>query len=248
MAYGDAPLKRGDNGPEVVELQMRLSGFRGTVPDGDYGPGTELQVTCFQRDWMKMAQPSGSADSATLAAIADFGAKHPVDFGVLRCRCGACHGFGAGKSRDVYHGPRIEANYDYEYPGIHRMLLWSYRAAMYYAEPKGWKLTINSGYRCSEDNKQNHRTSTNHHGKAIDIDILDPPSKPVDMARCNELRGILVERANAQIGWGAANRKSLEPSDIAPTWVHLDVRNYDRRHLDDRYFVSDAAQLDRAPA
>jgi hypothetical protein len=249
MAYGDRELGRGDDGPDVVELQMRLAGFRGSAPDGGYGPGTELQVVTFQRDWMKMAQPHGKADRPTLDAIADFGAKHPVDFAQLRCVCGACAGFGSGKFRNVYKpGPKLEVFYEYEYPGIHRMLLWTYRAAMLYGEAKGWKLTINSGYRCSEDNKKNKRTSTNHHGKAIDIDIVNAPSKMADMQRCNELRGIMVERANAQIGWGAGNRKALEPADIAPTWVHLDVRNYDQRYLDDRYFVTKAAELDQAPA
>jgi len=247
MAYGDTPLKRGDDNPEVIELQMRLAGFRGTVPDGDYGPGTELQVTCFQRDWMKMAQPTGSADLATLAAIKDFGAQHPVDFSLLKCKCGTCPGFGRQKFRDVWHGPKIEANYDYEYPGIHRMLLWTFRAAKFYAVPKGWKLTINSSYRCSVDNQQHNRTSTNHRGKAIDIDILNPPSKLEDMERSNQLRAILVERSNAQLGWAAANRKALEPANIAPTWVHLDVRTYDRKYLDDRYFVTNEAQLDSAP-
>ena len=48
MAWGD-PLKRGDKGADVVELQMRLAGFRGTVPDSDYGPGTELQVVTLDR-------------------------------------------------------------------------------------------------------------------------------------------------------------------------------------------------------
>ena len=248
MAYGDAPLKRSDKGPDVVELQMRLAGFRGTIPDGDYGPGTELQVICFQREWMKMAQPSGAADLATLAAIKDFGAQHPVDFALLKCKCGVCPGFGRKKFRDVWHGPKIEANYDYEYPGIHRMLLWTFRAAKFYAAPKGWKLTINSSYRCSVDNQQHNRTSTNHRGKAIDIDIMNPPSKLEDMERSNELRAILVERSNAQLGWAATNRKALEPANIAPTWVHLDVRTYDRKYLDDRYFVTDTAQLDSAPA
>ena len=79
MAWGD-PLKRGDKGADVVELQMRLAGFRGTVPDGDYGPGAELQVTVFQRDVMGQTKPTGQADAATLAAIEAFGVAHPVNF------------------------------------------------------------------------------------------------------------------------------------------------------------------------
>ena len=44
MQYGERELKRGCKGPDVVELQTRLAGFRGTMPDGDFGPGTERQV------------------------------------------------------------------------------------------------------------------------------------------------------------------------------------------------------------
>ena len=57
MGYGERDLVRGAGGEDVVELQMRLAGFRGTVPDGGFGPGTELQVTSFQRDWMERGQP-----------------------------------------------------------------------------------------------------------------------------------------------------------------------------------------------
>ena len=247
MAWGD-PLKRGDKGADVIELQMRLAGFRGTLPDGDYGPGTELQVVVFQRDVMAMSRPTGAADAATIAAIATFGADHPVDFQQLACRCGVCGGFGRGQFKGKYRGTvKSEVWHRYEYPGIHRMLLWACRAAMFYSGPKGWKLTVNSGYRCSEDNRQHGRSSTNHHGKAIDLDILGAPSKMIDRERCNALRGLLVEKAHAQIGWSAANRKSLEPADIAPTWAHYDVRSYDSRYLADRYFVKTAAALDAAP-
>ena len=247
MAWGD-PLKRGDKGADVVELQMRLAGFRGTLPDGDYGPGTELQVVTFQRDVMGMKKPTGAADAATLAAINAFGADHPVNFQQLACKCGVCGGFGRGLFKGKYRGgTKAEAWHRYEYPGIHRMLLWACRAAMFYGEPKGWRLMVNSGYRCSEDNRQHGRSSTNHHGKAIDMDILDAPNKMIDRERCNALRGLLVEKANAQIGWSATNRKSLEPADIAPTWVHYDVRSYDNRYLADAYFVKTQAELDASP-
>jgi hypothetical protein len=247
MAWGQT-LQRGDRGADVVELQMRLAGFRGTLPDGDYGPGTELQVVAFQRDVMGMAAPSGAADDATIAAIAAFGADHPVNFQQLACKCGVCGGFGRGQFKGRYNGAvKVEAYHRYEYPGIHRMLLWAWRAAMFYGQAKGWNLTVNSGYRCSEDNRQHGRSSTNHHGKAIDMDVLGAPSKMADMKACNELRGLLVETANAQIGWSAVNRKALEPANIAPTWVHYDVRSYDSKYLADQYFVKTQAALDAAP-
>ena len=249
MAYGQSELKRGDKGAAVVELQMRLAGFRGTMPDGDYGPGTELQVMAFQKDVMGKTKPSGLADLETLSAIQAFGVAHPVNFGLLTCKCGVCAGFGQGRFKGLYNGSvKTEAFHRYEYPGIHRMILWAYRAAQFYAKAEGWSLTINSGYRCAVDNAQHGRSSTNHHGKAIDMDIVGAPTKKVDMERCDALRGILVGKANAQIGWGAANRKSLEPADIAPTWVHYDVRSYEKKYLVDAYFVKSVAELDAPPA
>jgi putative peptidoglycan binding protein len=244
------PLKRGDRGDPVVELQMRLAGFRGTVPDGVYGPGTELQVSTFQRAYMQMADPDGAASQATIDAIAEFAAAHPVDFATLKCPCGLCGGFGQGRFRDVYRKPgHLEVFHRYEYPGMHRMLLWTCRAARFYVAARGWKLVINSAYRCEIDNAKHQRSSSNHHGKAIDIDIVPGAGAAgTDRQRCNTLRGLLVEKSNAQIGWDARNRKSLEPANIAPTWVHLDVRSYDRKYLDDKYFVKDAAALDAVPS
>ena len=64
-----------------------------------------------------------------------------------------------------------------------------------------------------------------------------------DMNRCNLIRGIIVERSNAQVGWYAKNRKALEPDNIAPTWVHYDVRTYDRKYLADRYFCQNIEEL-----
>lgn len=246
MPYGDRILKQGLNGDDVVELQVRLAGFRGTLPDGDFGSGTELQVKVFQADFMKMATPTGVVDRATFLAIDQLAARYPVDFGTLRCRCGTCSGFGQGKFKGLYVGSvKTEQNYRYEYPGIHRMILWAARALFAYRPDMTFVFT--SGYRCSVDNQLHQRTTTNHHGKAVDIDIVLPPgmSKRDDMARCDEVRGLLVAKSNAQIGWLGANRKSLEPADIAPTWVHYDVRSYEPKYLKDEFFCQDLAGLDR---
>jgi hypothetical protein len=41
--------KRKDHTEEdVVNLQVRLAGFRGTEPDGDFGPDTEFQEVSFK--------------------------------------------------------------------------------------------------------------------------------------------------------------------------------------------------------
>jgi hypothetical protein len=246
MEYGQRVIRRSDSGDDVQELQLRLAGFRGTVPDGDFGPGTELQVVSFQRDFMKMPQPTGVADRSTLEAIEGFGAQYPIDFQALRCTCRQCGGFGRGRFKGKYRPgtPKAEAYHQYEYPGIHRMLLWAVRALFFYA-PKD-QFVITSGYRCPVHNQKFGRTSTNHHGKAIDVDVVLRPGedKRDDMRRCDGLRGLIVEKSTAQIGWGANNRKALEPSNIAPTWVHYDVRCYDSRYLEDRFFCQDLVGLD----
>jgi hypothetical protein len=245
MTFGDTELARGDSGEHVTELQIRLAGFRGTVPDGSFGPGTELQVITFQRDFMRIPEPSGVADAATLAAIDRLATLHPIDFAKLRCPCGECGGFGQGRFRRHYHsgGPKSEATYRYEYPGVHRMLLWAVRGLFFYAK---LDFVITSGYRCAERNRQTGRSSTNHHGKAIDLDVPGKPGEDRrdDMARCDRIRGICVEKSNAQIGWLAPNRKALEPASIAPTWVHYDVRCYDRDYLADSFFCTTEAELD----
>jgi Putative peptidoglycan binding domain len=244
--WGDV-IREHDQGPAVVELQIRLAGFRGTIPDGDFGGGTKLQVQRFQADVMGHTAPSGVFDAATKAALDAFAQTHPVDFTQLSCPCGQCGGFGRAINRGVYYGAsQVEAFHRYEYPGIHRMLLWAYRAAQFYAGRQGWQLKVNSGYRCSIDNLAHNRRTTNHMGKAIDISYIGNPTYAQKASRSNSLRGMLVHDASGQVGWAAPNRKALEPANIAPTWVHYDVRCYAPKYLADKYFVKTRAALDTA--
>jgi len=250
MRFGEQDLVRNDQGPMVEELQIRLAGFRGTIPDGKFGPGTELQVMEFQRNYMRVGRPSGIVDHDTFIKLDEFADGYPINFDALKCPCGECDGFGNGRFRNRYRSncPHTEAYYRYEYPGLHRMLLWAVRALEFYYPNETFIIT--SGYRCHDRNLQKKRTSTNHHGKAIDLDIALMPNedKRDDMQRCDDIRGKLVETASAQIGWDAHNRKSLEPAYIAPTWVHYDVRNYNRRkYLADRFFCRSQEQLDHKP-
>lgn len=246
MEYGERELKRACVGPDVAELQIRLAGFRGTVPDGDFGPGTERQVMNFQHDYMGVAAPNGIADRATLKAIDDFADDYPFDFKLLKCPCGQCGGFGQGQFKGRYYTgqPKVEAFYRYEYPGMHRMLLWAVRALFLYLPEH--RFTVSSGYRCSIHNAEKNRTSTNHHGKAIDLRIERKAGENErdDMYKCGTACGRIVETAHAQIGWGAPNRKALEPSHIAPTWIHYDVRCYDTKYLRDDAFCTTLKALD----
>ena len=249
VELGSAVLGRSDSGPEVVELQIRLAGFRGTVWDGDFGPGTELQVLAFQRDYMRMSDPTGRADENIYEALRRFAEDYPVDFEQLKCPCGECGGFGQGRFANEYRDgyPEIEAYHRREYPGIHKATLHTFRAARFYGSlSEELALDLTCGYRCWINNDRKGRQSTNHMGKALDCDFPGQPEedKRDDLNRCDRLRGQLVEKSNFQIGWGASNRKSLEPSSIAPTWIHMDVRQYSRRYLADRFFVTSAEQLD----
>ena len=241
MAFGDQRLERGVTGPDVIELQLRLAGFRGSLWDGEYGPGTELQVRSFQRDVMGQADASGAVDDRTFEALFQFESNHPIQVQLLRCPCGRCPGFGQGRFKNEYSSAaRTEANHRYEYPGMHKAVLHSYRAASFYLTRAGFPApTINSGYRCWIQNEEKQRTSTNHMGKAIDLDFPMAPGedKRDDANRCDRGRGLLVELASFQVGWSASNRKALEPADIAPTWIHMDVRNYEPRYLEESYFV-----------
>ena len=244
--YGVRQIVRGCKGADVVELQVRLAGFRGTLPDGDFGPGTERQVMSFQRDFMGMKSPTGVVDRRTMLAIDRFAVRFPIDFASLRCPCGRCRGFGSGRFKDQYVSgkPLAEAFHRYEYPGVHRMLLWAVRAARFYLEPGGFVVT--SGYRCSLNNADHGRATTNHHGKAIDV-VFTPRAgaKPRNaQADSDAARGLIVETADAQIGWGARNRKALEPPEIAPTWVHYDVRCYESAYLGDEMFCTTLKELD----
>jgi len=245
VEYGERELARGCKGPDVVELQVRLAGFRGTVPDGDFGPGTERQVMNFQADYMRVRRPTGVVGRVTMRAIHRFADDYPLDFKALKCRCGKCGGFGRRLHKGSYLAgqPRTEAFHRYEYPGVHRMLLWAVRAAFFYTPEH--RFVITSGYRCSIDNANHGRTTTNHHGKAIDIDIVAKPGedKQDDMVKCDAVRGRIVSTANAQVGWNAPDCKALEPASIAPTWVHYDVRCYDPKYLKDEFFCRTLAQL-----
>jgi hypothetical protein len=252
MTFGTQALKRGDTGADVIELQLRLAGFRGSRWDGDYGPGTELQVSAFQQDFMGVAA-TGNADMATLSALRDFAKAYPVDFGKLKCTCGQCSGFGQGQLQGQYRAgkPQVEAYYQYEYPGIHVAILHTFRAAQFYTEQAGiGQAFFTSGYRCWVNNKQKGRKSTNHMGKALDCDLpmQEGDDKEDDRNRCDYVRTLLTEKCGFQIGWGASNTKALEPSNISPTWLHMDVRCYQKPFLAAQYFVTSEVDLDAALA
>ncbi len=191
-----------------------------------------------------------------------------------------CSGFGLGKfsggGKDAYWAAyaksKDEAGHKYEYPGTHRSLLWAARALMFYAtidhKDKIQFNKFSSGYRCHKNNSIQTkwdkvlkkkvpapRTTTNHMGKAIDMQFsyyrdkkwqrvaTDPQvAKDVD-----SMRKVAQNRMNAQMRWNEADRFALEAaSDGATTWVHIDVRRWSSKYLDDRYFTKTTSDLDGA--
>jgi hypothetical protein len=161
----------------------------------------------FQKDYIGDGVPSGVVDLKTLRNIITFTEEFNIDFNKLKCPCGKCNGFGLGKYKNVYipSKPKIEAYYMYEYPGIHKAILYAYKACMFYAKKYGFPLpVINCGYRCSANNIQNKRSSTNHCGKAIDIDLpmvkKTEKDNQIDTDRCNTFRTKMIEFGNFQIG------------------------------------------------
>lgn len=248
MAFGDTTIQRRDGGTDVVELQLRLSGFRGTIWDGDFGPGTELQVMTFQRDVMNDASPLGIVDADTFDALNNFVADFPVDFQTINCPCEECPGFGQNRFTGSYRAgkPHVEAYHRREYPGIHKAILHAFRGACFYLGRAGFPVPVlTSGYRCWVHNHAKNRRSTNHMGKALDLDFPLQPGedKRDDANRCDEARGVLVEKAGFQVGWHGTNRKALEPSHIAPTWIHMDVRCYEDVYLVDELFVANIGDI-----
>jgi len=246
--FGSRILRVGDTGDDVQEMKIRLSGFKNaSVPNTEFDNQFKSTVMSFQRDYMKI-QPSGECDLQTydasdrLATEFPFGSAWTTQ-GKLKCPCNdsACQvtnsGFGHNDNDGVYrtNKPETEAYHAKEYLGIHRMLLWAVRAVYFYNPQYTW--TINSGYRCRVDNTLRGRQSTNHMGKAIDID-------PGGATECDDARRRIIQKSNGQVAWNSTNKKALEPSNIAPTWVHFDVRTFDQAYLTSDFFVTNEIDLD----
>ena len=76
--FGSRLLQVGDTGDDVIELQIRLSGFKNSgVPDGIFTTKTKISVMTFQRDFMKIP-PSGIVDRQTFDATQSFGTQFPI--------------------------------------------------------------------------------------------------------------------------------------------------------------------------
>ncbi len=243
--------QKGDEGEEVQEINIRLSGFGGNVPDEKFTERTEKMVKQFQRDYMKI-NPTGIVESKTLEAIKKFGDEFDIPFHQSKCPCGTCDGYGKGLYPEQKQSSSIlEKRRKYEYPGIHRSLFWTLKAVLFYLNHDDYSSynlkfgKISSGYRCHQDNKNHNRSSTNHMGKALDLHFYKTNNNVSTESNCDKIRKILQDKSGAKLRWNKNNVFSLEPSSkdrignefIATTWVHIDVRTFDLKYLKDKFFI-----------
>lgn len=250
-------IKKGDKSELIREINIRLAGFGGNVPTDEFTDRTEKMIKQFQRDYMKVPE-TGKVCGNVLRAIDDFQNKYAIHFEDTKCKCGKCKGFGNGKFSDQKQDSKIlELARKYEYPGMHRSLLWAVKASIFYASiiEKDLKYSINcifSSYRCHEDNKIHKRSSTNHMGKAVDLHINKNGIRTRNVSNVDEIRQkVFVKHLGSQIRWDKKNMFSLEPGVnpkykgefLATTWIHLDVRQFELKYLEDKFFVKSLSDL-----
>lgn len=244
-------IKKGDKSELIREVNIRLAGFGGNVPTDEFTDRTEKMIKQFQRDYMQVPE-TGKICGNILKAIDEFQVKYIIHFDDIKCKCKKCTGFGNGLYKSVYVNgkPKEEAYHHYEYPGIHRSLVWSIRSMMFYSSVKekllGYEVKcIFSGYRCWEDNKFHGRNSTNHMGKALDIHFSKKNTRVIDLIGIEEIRDkIILPHISGQIRWKDDDMFSIEPSRksypkefIATTWIHIDVREFKLKYLEDKFFA-----------
>ena len=166
------------------------------------------------------------------------------------CPCGLCDGFGKNRHKGMYYGAKLESTHRYEYPGIHRSLLWALKAVIFYLQKENSVYSfrkISSGYRCYNRNIQTNRKTTNHKGKALDIHFNKNGIRTRSCEDMNKLRKHIFNKyLGAKWDWlaGQENIFNLESvSTGATSWVHYDVRQFDQIYLKDEYFCKDSKTL-----
>jgi len=272
-------IKKGSPKSELIrEINIRLSGFGGNVPTDEFTDRTEKMVKQFQKDYMKVPE-TGRVCGNTLLAIDDFSTKFDVTsafWGMLKCDCTGrgtkkvsklrgisemnnCAGFGDGTGKGTYRGDTTrEAMHKYEYPGIHRSLLFGFKALQFYISKQTTYSIglISSGYRC----RFMQRVTTNHQGKAIDIQFnkgtwLIRGQVYKNIQALTDIRdNIVIKNLNAKSSWTSPNNYGLEPIGLNKdntkidgnhtySWIHMDVREFESAYLEDKYFCKNQSQL-----
>ena len=253
-------FQKGDKHEIIREINIRLAGFGGNVPTDEFTERTENMIKQFQRDYMQVEE-TGVVDMKVIEAIDEFQEKYTISTTIwsqIKCKCGKakCKGFGNGEGKNT----SPEKTNPYEYPGIHRSLLFGLNALNFYLSKQDiYKFReISSGYRCSR-----HSIKTkNHRGKALDIQFnkgdwkirsqLYKNIKPLKYIRDNFFETYL----KTQNRWNDANLFSLEPIGLNPdntiidknhtySWIHMDVRTFEKKYLLDEYFCTNTTTLNK---
>jgi len=215
---------------EIKNIQTALAALNGGVPDGIIGHKTTQAIFKFQ-EFVSKTKLTGKITDI-VDDLDSIWTNTQLNEDHLKCQCNQCNGYGHGRGVDAYRNgkPQIEAYYEYEYPGISRITLWGAKFIQVMYPEYEW--TVTSGYRCDIDNENHGRRSTNHHGKALDQQPKISNTQDLIEA-CDQIRRELNYRGLMNIGWDVINVISLEPSNIAPTWIHLDCRNFERKYIEE---------------
>jgi len=251
-------IKKGSPKSELIrEINIRLAGFGGNVPTDEFTDRTEKMVKQFQRDYMKVPE-TGKVCGNVLKAIDEFTAKWAEKVSDYTCLCNGiksiaskCSGFGKGQYKDQYSSKaHVEKYHKYERPGMHRSLLWGVSALKYYLsiQSEYRYSSITAGYRCWEHNKYVGRDTTNHMGKAVDIQFLKNNKlvggkKEENLPILRDIRDkFYTKYLDSKYNWVNGNNNfSLEPFGLGKgqtwSWIHTDVREFDNVYLDDKFFI-----------
>jgi hypothetical protein len=229
-----------------LEINIRLAGFGGLVPDYEFTDRTERGVIQFQEDYMKI-EATGIVNRDTLKAIDEFSEKWCEDISKYRC---LCHFEPSVEKKDRCPGYYGKGGPN-ERPGMHRSLLWGISALKYYMSLQTeYKLErITSGYRCHAHNKAKKRTSINHMGSAADMIFkYNNGNSLITKSTMDKLKKIrddfFIKYLRAVEGWaGRKNSYRLEPigtgKDESYDWIHIDVVKFEDTYKKDVFFIKE---------
>ena len=245
-------IKKGDKNELIREINIRLAGFGGNVPTDEFTDRTEKMIKQFQRDYMQVPE-TGKVCGNVLKAIDEFCGKWSENIVKYKCLCHASDSKVSVKDRcNGGYGIGLKD----EHPGIHRSLLWSVSALKYYLslQKKYTFYNISAGYRCWAHNKSIPRTSTNHMGKAVDIqfrvdNVAITGKDEKNIKKLESIRdSFYVKFLKAQQGWSVKDEVfRLEPiglgKDQSYSWIHMDVTKFNN-YLEDKYFVKQQKDIE----
>ncbi|MCO6525067.1 MAG: hypothetical protein J6562_08615, partial [Candidatus Schmidhempelia sp.] len=197
--------------------------------------------------------------------------KYTFKFDEIKCQCktkgkttkdvilkkdvlNTCDGFGG----------KVESRNSFENPGIHRTLLFVLKALLFYFEKNNSEirfLKIESGYRCRFHEIYQKYKTTNHMGDALDLHFTKNGERTkltsdMDIIRkdyfCDYMNSPYdpnPPKKNAHFGW-ELNKIGLEGAPMkyslgkgATTWVHFDVREFEKRFKLDYLYIKNECDL-----